>query len=370
MTGISSAMRILAASYGNLEQEIGAKVVARNLIREWSKSNQVVILEQNAGKIGHPEDRSLRLRTTNYFLWLFESVLRVGLINRCDVIFDSAYYIPFILFARLIRKPVVLLVHDNGRTENAIEHGSAVRGVRTFATQLVAMRTASAVITVSESSRTRLRSYGCDSKTYVIPDGVDLGRFARCSHNHSRNKYFLFVGNTKGQYERKGIRVLLEAFAKLHSEFPSVALVMVGDSDQRLDTDVKRFGLGSKVVITGLVTREQLSEWYNDSIALVLPSLFEGYGLTVNEAMACGTPVIVASSVGAAAIVARAKAGQVFPSGDSASLSVCMKNAIVKKDLAIVWGRNGRDVATNELDWGVVSQRYISLFETIVKANR
>jgi len=106
-------------------------------------------------------------------------------------------------------------------------------------------------------------------------------------------KYFLYVGNA---YPHKNLERLLEAFSILNSQFSILNLVFVGAEDyfyKRLKEKVKDMGLGNNVIFYGAAKREGLTNLYKDAIALVFPSLMEGFGLPAVEAMAQGCLVLV-----------------------------------------------------------------------------
>jgi len=167
------------------------------------------------------------------------------------------------------------------------------------------------VLVVSEQWRRILRAdYGVDAT--VVPNGVDLGRFpqlppatrtelrARISIRDERAFVFLAVG---GVEPRKGSVYLFEALGRLRRELttPVVLAVVGGHSFQ--DYAAYRdaalaalpslgLTLGRDVVLLGTVDDEQLAGWYQAADALAFPSVKEGWGLAVLEAMAEDLPVI------------------------------------------------------------------------------
>jgi len=99
-------------------------------------------------------------------------------------------------------------------------------------------------------------------------------------------KYFLYVGNA---YPHKNLEKLLEAIS-------SIKFVFVGAEDyfyKRLKEKVKDMGLGNNVIFYGPADRKELVNLYKNAIALVFPSLMEGFGLPAVEAMAQGCLVLV-----------------------------------------------------------------------------
>ncbi len=101
---------------------------------------------------------------------------------------------------------------------------------------------------------------------------------------------------------KKNLEILLEAYASYaQSGLREVwDLVVLGDGPlrKRLENIIKKFGLAKKVYIPGFKQYEELPYYYGLSKALVLPSISEQWGLVVNEAMACGLPVIVSNRCG------------------------------------------------------------------------
>jgi glycosyltransferase involved in cell wall biosynthesis len=109
-------------------------------------------------------------------------------------------------------------------------------------------------------------------------------------------RYMLAVGNLQ---PRKNLERLLGAFAILAPRFPEVQLALVGQKGWRgaeLDSAVRRLGLESRVRLTGYVPDVDLADLYSGAEVFCYPSLYEGFGLPVLEAMACGAPVVTSTS--------------------------------------------------------------------------
>ena len=141
-----------------------------------------------------------------------------------------------------------------------------------------ALRKSVAVLTVSEAAKSAIvDAFPCDpAKIAVTPNGIDAIFFERGEAEQGR--YFLYAGNDK---PHKNVPALIDAFRGVEG----ASLVLVGAEFARY-RDVPR------VVTPGFVSMEKLAALYRGAIALVMPSLEEGFGLPVAEAMACGTPVI------------------------------------------------------------------------------
>ncbi len=109
-----------------------------------------------------------------------------------------------------------------------------------------------------------------------------------------RQPYFLYVGS---HFTYKNLGRLIEAFARL--KLADIQLFIAGVPDPRytplLQTQVQELDLGDRVQFLAYVPYDELPRLINQAIALVFPSLWEGFGLPVLEAMACGTPVITSN---------------------------------------------------------------------------
>lgn len=108
-----------------------------------------------------------------------------------------------------------------------------------------------------------------------------------------KGDYILFVGTLQ---PRKNITRLIEAFSKLNK--PSLSLIIIGKKGWKFEEILaapKKFGIENKVKFLDSVTDEDLPAFYKNALCFVLPSLYEGFGLPVLEAMTYGCPVITSN---------------------------------------------------------------------------
>ncbi|PSN16620.1 mannosyltransferase [filamentous cyanobacterium CCT1] len=153
------------------------------------------------------------------------------------------------------------------------------------------IRQAEHIICDSESTlRDIYRFFGPPpGATTVIPLAYDDSHYRFL--NLPRQPYFLYVGS---HYTYKNLGRLIQAFAQ--TKLPDFKLLIAGVPDPRytpfLQAQVKEMDLGDRVQFLSYVPYSDLPQLINQAIALVFPSLWEGFGLPVLEAMACGTPVI------------------------------------------------------------------------------
>lgn len=124
----------------------------------------------------------------------------------------------------------------------------------------------------------------------VVPNPIDFGQSRPEPVRDLRR--WLFVG---GLIERKGVHLLLEAFAKCRADDPDLSLTLVGDGVLRpaLTARVAELGLEAAVTFTGSVPPEEALRHMREHDLLVHPSRLETFGMTVVEAVAAGMPVLV-----------------------------------------------------------------------------
>jgi glycosyltransferase involved in cell wall biosynthesis len=191
-----------------------------------------------------------------------------------------------------------------------------------------------------------LRSLGSPEVSILTaPNAVDNSLFATQAENtraHATefreklklpSRFILFVGRL---IPEKGVFDLLEAYAKLESGLRSeVGLVFAGDgvSREELSQHAKRISPGV-VCFPGFAQREDLAGLYALAETLVLPTHSDPWGLVVNEAMACGLPIIVSSVAGCSAdLVEDGCNGYVVPPRDSEKLSVAIDSLLRQPEL-------------------------------------
>jgi glycosyltransferase involved in cell wall biosynthesis len=159
-------------------------------------------------------------------------------------------------------------------------------------------------LVIADSEHTRsdiLEHYGVPAgKVKVIYPGYDSGAFFCCQPDSSprtrQEPYVLYVGNL---LPHKNLPRLLDAFALLRRR-QECRLVIRGEGRPAyarfLRERIESLGLRDAIAFAGYTGEDGLRQLYADAACLVLPSLGEGFGLPVLEAMACGTPVITASA--------------------------------------------------------------------------
>jgi glycosyltransferase involved in cell wall biosynthesis len=241
-----------------------------------------------------------------------------------------------LLWARRRRVPFVLWSESNSHD---------ARGGRAWVEALKAyfLRHCDGFVVPGKASFEYLKMLGCEEASIsTAPNAVDNSWFATRAESTFRraaefrdqlrlpSRFILFVGRLVPE---KGVFDLLKAYAMLESGMRSeVGLVFAGDgvSREELAQRAKRISPGT-VCFPGFAQREDLAGLYALAEFLVLPTHSDPWGLVVNEAMACGLPIIVSSVAGCSAdLVDDGWNGYVVPPRDSDKISAAI-NCVLRR---------------------------------------
>lgn len=216
--------------------------------------------------------------------------------DRIDVVHAPVNVAPI-----LAGRPSVVTVHDLAFLVYPEQYPGIKQRYLAKLTQH-SVRRAARVIAVSESTkRDILRFYGVHpDRVVVVPNGVEswmapveepdeMAVFRR--NQNVPEQFILFLGTLQ---PRKNLITLLRAWSGLEQE-TRLPLVVVGAEGwfyEEIFEEARRLGIAGDVFFAGYADASLLPLWYSAATMLVYPSLYEGFGLPVLEAMACGTPVI------------------------------------------------------------------------------
>lgn len=215
------------------------------------------------------------------------------------------------------------------------------------------MRNCSGFVVPGKASSDYLLQLGIDNKLiFVAPNAVDntfftqASRAARETFDGTREKlrlparYFLFAGRL---VKAKGIFDLLDAYEALPENMRGeVGLVFVGDGPDRgnLEKMAARVHPGS-IQVAGFAQRDALAAYYALADAFVLPTHTDPWGLVVNEAMACGLPIICSDVAGCAPdLVDGNHNGRIFAAGNIEQLTNALHEIGSAQELRAFLGRN------------------------------
>ncbi|NLG79200.1 MAG: glycosyltransferase family 4 protein [Firmicutes bacterium] len=142
---------------------------------------------------------------------------------------------------------------------------------------------------------------GVDPRRFAVPEGEDLAAF-RSRWAAPDEKMIFFIGRL---VHEKGVHVLIEAFAKVLAYYDKAKLVIAGKgpADSYLRHLAQSLGIYQRIYFAGFVDDATRNRLYKCADVAVVPSLYEPFGITALEGMACGVPVVVSDTGGLGEVV-------------------------------------------------------------------
>jgi glycosyltransferase involved in cell wall biosynthesis len=215
---------------------------------------------------------------------------------------------------------------------------------------------ATLIVCSSEFTRNTLVAHGVAAdKARIIPHGVDLAQFQIAPSDPDRPFRFIFVGSITA---RKGIPLLLDVWRTL--PVGNSELWLVGEISSEVRTLLPDLpGLR----IWGHVPSNRVAHMIQQCDVLVFPSYFEGFGLVILQAMACGLPVISTTATAAPDLIhAPGIGGWVLPPGDQGALEQAMAHCYdYRKEMPEV-GKLARSIA-ERYSWQAYGQNWLPVLD-------
>ena len=231
---------------------------------------------------------------------LWEQAVQPLQLSHFDLYHGLAFVSPM-----LLTKPSIITVYDLSFLHYPQVLSTSRRLYLRMFTAL-SCRRAKRVIAISQSTaRDVHESFGIPlSKIDVAPPGYDPAIYRRLPDSEiaafraRRNlpeRFWLFLGTLE---PRKNLPMLLQAYARL-PDSERLPLILAGGKGwdyQAIFDAIDRYNLSEWIQLPGYLPIEELPLWYNSAEVFLYPSVFEGFGIPVLEAMACGTPVIISDA--------------------------------------------------------------------------
>lgn len=239
-------------------------------------------------------------------------------------------------------------------------------------------RAVDAVAAISQGVANALGAAGvAPDRITIIPSGVDCRRFAPPSLEQrasARSELGLgadeiAIGAVGGLELRKGHRHLLDALVQLRDAFPAIKCFIAGGGSQReaLEEQSRRLRLGGVVRLIGSVA---------DSRALLLaidiyvqPSIKEGLGVALLEAMACGLPAIASRAGGMAEVIEDRQSGMLVRAADSGALAQALRELLDSPDTRTAIGIAARRRAVTNFSMEAMARRTLALYQSTLAEN-
>jgi glycosyltransferase involved in cell wall biosynthesis len=337
--------------------------------------NDYVILHKDTCAIGRyhglPNVRELSKSAPAKLLWDQVIVPRLAKTLKLDLVFNPKISAPW-------RAPcnTVIMLHGADWFEVPQSYSLPNRIYHQLAATLYSHK-ADAIIAASNDAAARLEQWvpAVKGKIVAIHHGVD-NEFHPMLDHHAlaavREKYrlpdrfLLYVGKI---YPMKNVSGIIRAFSHLRDRIPH-KLVIVGPRGPRADRElapIRTYGLEDDVVLLGRVPDQDLPAIYNLADAFLFPSLYEGFGIPLLEAMACGCPVVT-SVAGACPEVVGDAAVLVDP-GDARAIAAAAHDVVTNPALAQTLRAKGL-VRAQAFTWERSARETLAVFERVMDAQR
>lgn len=275
--------------------------------------------------------------------------------------------------------PVVVSVHDVSFLVHP-EYFPKARALQLRWTVSRTIRCATRILTGSEFSRDSIvRAYGeeCADRIVVVPNAASglrpISRESAASRVRSRFRipkpFILSVGDLQPRKNHVG---LIEAFAELIRAYPQLPhrLVLAGKEtwfSTRIVEAAKSSGVADRIRFTGFVSDDDLLQLYNACDLFVFPSFYEGFGLPVLEAMACGRAV-ACSRTSAMPEVADG-AGILFDPYSTREMVRAMADLLLDAELRARMERLGLQRAAH-FSWRSTAEKTLEVYHEVAERNR
>lgn len=238
-----------------------------------------------------------------------------------------------------------------------------------YFTGLRAYRKADHIITISNAVKLDIVKFLNISpeKISVIPLGYDKELFSPWSGldvpRDFPTSYFLYVG---AHDPRKNIELFLKAYRMVRKDLRE-KLVFVGRLSNREISEfsslITKYNLSKDIINLGYVSSEFLPTLYRNASALVFPSLYEGFGLPVLEAMACGCPVIASNAGSIPEVVG--DSGMLFDPNDASILAAHLGEVSNNQSLRSYMSKKGI-VQAESYSWLRCAEQTLSVYKTVL----
>ncbi len=326
----------------------------------------------------HWEVRTLPLRRTfklgallsNLVFFVMILWQRCGRGERFDLvrIGDMYHFGPgALLAARLCRRPTVGVIHHidaDRRRENAVIGWTARRldGI---------------AVPSRATARDVERVFGvAPEKLHVIAEGASVAVLPEEERAAAQARWGVdgkqVIGYLGRLDERKNVALLLAAFARIASAHPSAVLLLGGDGPLREDLLARahQLGVAERVVFAGRVDAADKTLFYRALDLFAFPSLMEGFGLAVVDALAVGVPAIVSDRGSLPEVVDDGRTGRVVPIDDPQPLADALAQLLADDEMRRTLGEAARNDAAARFTWEQCARETLDAYRRVLTEKR
>lgn len=286
--------------------------------------------------------------------------------------------------AKTLDKPAFFTAHSLGAWKREQMEGDPEELERKFkfkhriSEEIRIFKSVKAQAVTSEVQRQKLEqlyNFTADN-IVVIPPGVDVRRFhppeprVKMTKTDLPDRYIFCLSRIDSN---KGHDLLLNAFDIVRKDHPDVHLVIGGGSPkpEQRELDVLKTitkiinekGIDERVRVIGYVPDDLLVALYQQAELFVLPSIFEPFGMTAQEAMACGTPVVASKLGGIRSVISSGENGMLIDPSDADEFADAISMLLKDRHLAERLGNEAHKTIREYYSWEAIAERYLAFYE-------
>ncbi len=328
---------------------------------------------RTATELGHPNFLTWVL-LFNHFLT--KTIAEVSHTVEFDVMHVHDWLAAFsgISFKRYLKKPMVLTVHS---TELGRAHGLrspdslSIDGIEWWATY-----EADKIIVCSHSMKTEICEHFSlpADKVDIIPNAIDTTKYnVPVDRGAVRQRYgvgwgekmILCVGRLVPQ---KGIEYFIRAIPRIASRYPEAKFIIVGEGWSRdfLEAEARSTGQRHKILFTGFISDKEVINLMKSTDVLVVPSVYEPFGIVALEGMATGAPVVASQVGGLAEVIEHDRTGLFVYPRSSESIAWGIDQILSDPDHAKWLTDNAKDILHKDYSWEAVAMKTVEVYKKVV----
>lgn len=385
---ILQVLQTMAPSYGGPVQAL--KTYARWLAEA---GHDVTIVTTNAdyprGRISGPVNEAIqeqgyeiRRFPVSFSPYVYSPALGHWLrkhISEFDVVhIHGIYRYPPIAAARAARRSgVPYIMRTHGTLDPFIFNKAERRKLKRLHEHLFdfpALNGAKFIHFTAEDERRLVEPLGLRARSAIIPVGIDPTPFSVADHDGEMRKrlgindrpMILFFGRLT---PKKGLDISIKAFARVKAKFPDAVFVIAGPDNENFTPNVERWlgesNIRDSTILLGMTSGKERIGLLRDADVFVLQSYTENFGISVVEAIAAGTPVVISNNVNLWPDVEHYNAGLVTPCDPEAAAQAIV-SVLEKPELRRTLVEGGKRLLDEKYGKKVVTAQLLSLYQQAI----
>lgn len=335
-----------------------------------SKKMKVIILGRGRPFHYKTWNSEFYLLPSRFLFWLlgFFVAFYLCLVKKVDTIITQSPLIEgFIasILKKIFKKELIIEVHGDWELAPFLSKKRKFMSFQKKFTPILArfsFQNADKIRVISNYLREKVQKIAPQKSYFVFPTFTDINLFLE-EKDIKYNNFILFVGALE---EVKGVEYLIEAFAKINSEFPEFKLIIIGDGSQKDKLKIlsSNLGLKNEVEFKGKLSLKETKNIMKDCYFLVLPSLSEGLGRVLMEAMALKKAVVGSNVGGIPDLIKDNHNGFLTEPKNINDLSQKLETLLNDRNLTIKMGERGKEIVEKNFS----NERYIEKYIQMIDA--